>query len=104
MQERFASEAEVERYIRSLIQEHITRLSPELYALRNKKAVDILICREGDQPALFFIEVKYHQLAHGRLGFGGKEGGGFQPEIVKGAPRYFEENLRWVLASDRHVG
>ena len=104
MLERFSSELEVENYIREVIDVHITRTNPHIYALKNKKAVDILICRDGAQPALFFIEVKYHQLSHGRLGFGGKEGGGFQPEIVKGESTYFEQNLRWVLASDRHVG
>ena len=77
----FGSELEFESYIRDLIARHITASHPEIYALKNKKAVDILICRDGRVPALFFIEVKYHQSNHGRLGFGSKGGGGFQNEL-----------------------
>jgi len=49
---------------------------------------------------LFFIEVKFHKQNHGRLGFGSGKGGGFQPEIVRRRPTYFENNLRWVISSD----
>jgi hypothetical protein len=96
------SETKFEAHIRSLIREHVTRLDERVYALRNKKAVDILICQDFSQPALFFIEVKFHKSKHGRLGFGGRNGGGFQPEIVAGELPYFETNLRWVLASEVH--
>src|SRR5690606_10288440 len=53
-------------------------------------------------PALFVIEVKHHQVRHGRPGFGGKNGGGFQPEILSGNFAYFENNLRWILASYKY--
>ncbi len=99
----FESEAELEAYIRRLIAEHISSKNKEIYALNNKKAVDILICRGGSKPALFFLEVKYHQKSHGRLGFGSRGGGGFQPEIVSKKPAYFESNLRWVIASESHA-
>lgn len=94
------NEAELEGYVRKLIADQITKKNKNIYALENKKAVDILICRDGKAPALFFLEVKYHQRAHGRLGFGSGAGGGFQPEIVSKRPRYFEERLRWILASE----
>ncbi len=98
----YESESKFEAYIRQLIQEHVTMLDRRVYALRNKKAVDILICKDAPQPQLFFIEVKYHKLKHGRLGFGSCMGGGFQPEIVSRKPAYFESNLRWALASEVH--
>lgn len=96
----FKSEQEFETYIRNLINNYVTNIDPAVYALKNKKAVDILICRDSPRPELFFIEVKFDQRAHGRLGFGGKQGGGFQPEIVTRQPAYFERNLRWAIASE----
>ena len=96
----YLSEIGFEAYIRDVISEHITKFFPEIYALDNKKAVDILICKEAPNPELFFIEVKYHKIKHGRLGFGSSKGGGFQPEILTRKPVYFENNLRWVLASE----
>lgn len=98
----YESESKFEAYIRQLIQEHVTKLDPRIYALQNKKAVDILVCKDTPQPQLFFIEVKYHKSNHGRLGFGSSKGGGFQPEIVSQKPAYFESNLRWALASESH--
>lgn len=98
----FASEREFEAHIRALVVKYITPWNPSIYPLKNKKAVDILICKDGPRPELFFVEVKYHQTKHGRLGFGGSKGGGFQPEIVSRMPAYFETNLRWVLASEDH--
>jgi hypothetical protein len=52
---------------------------------------------------VYFIEVKFHQFSHGRLGFGSRSGAGFQPEIVTRKPVYFETNLRWILASEGHT-
>lgn len=98
----FEDEAALEGYIRKLILSHITKKNKYIYALDNKKAVDIVVCRDGEAPALFFLEVKYHQKSHGRLGFGSGAGGGFQPEIVSRKPNYFESHLRWILASEEH--
>lgn len=98
----YQTESEFEEYIRCLISKHITKANPAIYALKNKKAVDIIICKDTLPHELFFIEVKYHQKNHGRLGFGSRKGGGFQPEIVSTKPAYFERNLRWVLASKEH--
>ncbi|MBS0480369.1 MAG: hypothetical protein JSR79_13870 [Proteobacteria bacterium] len=98
----FANEAELERYVREVIQSRVTTRHPHIYTLENKKAVDILICRDGPDPALFFLEVKFHRHGHGRLGFGSGNGRGFQPEILQRKPAYFERNMRWVLASETH--
>lgn len=99
---KFKNELELENYIRSLIKDKITKINGNIYALKNKKAVDILICRDEQISALFFIEVKYYKKKHGRLSFGSSKGGGFQPEIVLKNPSYFKTNLRWALASEEH--
>ena len=99
---KFSNELEMECYIRGLIKNRITKKNKHIYSLDNKKAVDIIVCRDGKHPALFFLELKYHQKKHGRLGFGHAKGGGFQPEIVSRESAYFEKNLRWVLASEVH--
>lgn len=97
----FDSEKSFETHIRALIAKHVTSNYPSIYALENKKAVDIVICRDAPfQPALFFVEVKFHKKAHGRLGIGGGDGSGFQPEIIKKNPQYFETNLRWVIGNE----
>ena len=99
----FKSETEFELYLRGLIQKRICDNHPELILFDNKKAVDILICRNGESPALFFLEVKYHKKSHGRLGFGSSSGVGFQPEIISKAPDYFESNLHWLISGEGHI-
>jgi hypothetical protein len=96
----FSSEREVETYVRRLIADRITAKNQSLYALINKKAVDIMVCRDHPAPAIFFLEVKFHRAAHGRLGFGSAQGVGFQPEIVQKAPAYFERNMRWIIGCE----
>lgn len=96
----FTRESEFEAYLRGLIQNKICTKNSNLKLFKNKKAVDILICRNGKTPKLFFIEVKFHKKSHGRMGFGGTKGKGFQPEIVATKPDYFEDNLRWILGSE----
>lgn len=98
----FANESEFEAYVRELIRSRITAHDPQTYALDSKKAVDILICRDGPNPQLYFLEIKFHRASHGRLGFGGGAGRGFQPELLTRRPAYFDLNLRWVLASELH--
>jgi hypothetical protein len=98
----YATEKEFEAYLRSLIELHVTSVNPAIYALTNKKAVDILICKDAPSSELFFVEVKFHRSNHGRLGFGSAGGGGFQPEILTKRPSYFLRNLRWILASAEH--
>lgn len=100
----FKNEAEFESHIRALIADRITSKNSSVYALDNKKAVDIVICRDNLSPVAFFLEVKYFQRSHGRLGFGSGEGAGFQPEILLKKPVFFEAYLRWVLGSDAHTG
>jgi hypothetical protein len=72
--------------------------------LNNKKAVDILICKNGLEPALYFIEIKYHKVKHSRLGTGHGKGGGIQPEILKLQPDYFKQNMLWILGSEDSEG
>ncbi len=98
------SEAEFESHLRKIIQDDIIAESPDLVMMQNKKAVDIIICRNNTKPTLFFIEIKYHQNKHGRLGFGHGKGAGFQPEILTKRPHIFETNLRWIIGSEDNEG
>jgi hypothetical protein len=97
----FSNEGELERHVRHLIANAITANNPNIYALSNKKAVDIVICRDGPIPALFFIETKLFQAGHGRMGIGTGKGAGYQPEIIQRKPDYFEMNLRWIIVDGR---
>lgn len=97
---KFENETQFECYVRNVIEEDITSKFPEIYALSSKKTVDIVICRDGKSPKVFFLEVKFHKKNHGRLGFGSRAGAGFQPEILSKEPAYFEQNLMWVLSNE----
>lgn len=97
------SETEFENHIRNIISERIIRTNLDFYILKNKKAVDMIICKEhNDSPSLFFIEIKYHKNNHGRLGIGSGKGKGFQSEILSKRPQYFENNLRWITGSENN--
>lgn len=100
----FQNEREFEAHIRELITKKVLPLDKDLVMIRNKKAVDILICRNGKKPALYFIEIKYHISKHGRLGTGHGKGGGIQPEILQLQPEYFKKQMRWILGSEVHQG
>ena len=85
--------------IRDIINTDIISVSNNFIMLNNQKGNDILICRNGENPALFFIEVKYYNKSHGRLGIGHGNGAGFQPEILQKKVNYFEKNTRWILGN-----
>lgn len=101
---KFDNEADFENHLREIISEGITTKMPIIYALKYKTVGDIVLCRDGANPSLFFLEVKYYQLMKGRLGFGNGSGDGIQPEILAKAPQYLESNLKWVFGSDHHSG
>src|ERR1043165_4995932 len=96
----FNNEKDFEKHIRMLIQKFILPLNDDLILLQNKKAVDMVLCRNGVIPALYFVEIKYHK--DYRLGTGHGKGGGFQPEILKKEFDYFERNMRWILGDMKH--
>jgi len=93
------TENDFEDRIRSIINTDIIPTNSNLIMLTNQKGNDILVCRNGDNPALFFIEVKYYNSSHGRLGIGHANGLGFQPEILQKKIKYFEENTKWILGT-----
>ncbi len=100
----FESEREFEAHIRELIDKKILPFDKDLVMIRNKKAVDILICRNGKKTALYFIEIKYDKTNHGRLGTGHGKGGGIQPEILRLQPDYFKKQMRWILGAESQDG
>lgn len=92
-------EKQFENHIRTDILDEILKNHKDFKLFIFKKAVDILIAKSGQNPKLFFIEIKYHKLSHGRLGFGSSKGSGFQPEVLGVKVDYFESNLRWILGN-----
>ncbi len=98
------SEIEFENHLRNDILLPLLNFHPEFQLYNFKKGVDVLIARNGVNPKLFFIEIKYHKTNHGRLGFGQGLGGGFQPEVLRNRTNYFEDNLIWILGHETREG
>lgn len=94
------NETAFENHIRKDILTEILSEREDYKLFNFKKAVDLLIAKNGLNPKLYFIEIKYHKKNHRRLGFGHGKGGGFQPEVLKEHTSYFEENLRWILGNE----
>jgi len=99
---RFQDETQFENHLRELINQKICSANADVIVMESKNLADIVICRNGLSPAIFFIEVKHLKPSMGRLGFGGVNGSGFQPEILTKRPEYLEKNLIWVLYSETH--
>lgn len=95
-----SSESEFENHIRNEIIPFAIGNNGDYKLFDFKKAVDVLIVKNGVDPKLFFLEIKYHQKHHGRLGIGHGKGGGFQPEVLRDRSDYFEANMRWILGSE----
>lgn len=98
----FSSEQHFEDHLRLLLKTAITNTHPHIYALQYRTVGDIVICRDGGHPAIFFLEVKYFQKSKGRLGLGSAQGKGIQPEFLQKKPQILESNLKWILGSDSH--
>lgn len=94
------SEREFEGHLREMIARELVQNDPNLHVLDFKKAVDIVLCRNGQNPAAFFIEVKYHKKYHSRIGIGHGSGGGFQPEVIDKKYDFFDRHMRWIIGSD----
>lgn len=94
------NETAFESHIRKHILLHILSENKNYKLFNFKKAVDVLIAKNGLNPELYFLEIKYHKKSHGRLGFGHGKGGGFQPEVLRENTIYFENNLRWILGNE----
>ena len=94
------NEAAFENHIRKDILTDLLYENKNYKLFNFKKAVDVLIAKNGLNPELYFIEIKYHKKSHGRLGFGHRKGGGFQPEVLRFNTDYFEKNLLWILGNE----
>ena len=96
---KFSSESEMNKVVRQLLKDKvIPYVSSDIQILESDKSFDIPLCKQGDAPRLFFLELKCHQSKHGRLGIGHGKGGGFQIEILKRSIDYFDKYLRWLIA------
>ena len=97
----FESESELEEYLRHLVLKKVIFGSGHFLLLDHKRVGDLVICRNGERPAAFFLEAKLFKGSSGRMGIGQGKGRGYQPEIIDKATEYFERNLRWVLVDGR---
>jgi hypothetical protein len=93
-------EIDFENHIREIIKDKIIYSSNDFTLLDNKNVADIIICRNIYIPKLFFIEVKHYSYKKGRIGFGDRRGSGFQPEILRKRPKYFEDSLIWTFQKE----
>jgi len=69
------------------------------YCLIEQKITDVILCKNGNGPKLFFFELKCFSTNNNRIGIGDGRGMGYQIEILTKRPDYFETNLRWILAN-----
>ena len=93
------TELEFENRIKDILSNEVKSQLNNFILLDFKKATDIMLCRNGDNPQIYFIEIKYYNTGHGRLGFGHANGKGFQPEILRKNPSFFQKQMRWILGS-----
>lgn len=85
-----------------LIGEIRAKLGTGWVVLDSKNVSDILVARQDKKsPLLVFLEVKYRKRNHGRIGFGGRKGSGFQPEILLQRPDYLERNMKWIIGNEK---
>ena len=90
-------EISYENKVREILNNYIIPHLPEIQVLESKVVADIIICRNGDVPKLFFLEIKHYSYSNNRIGFGSKGKVTFQPEILSKRPEYFDGNMRWVF-------
>lgn len=96
-QMKFRNEKEFETHIRELLMSEVATLDSGLTILDNKGVADILICREGFQPRIFFIELKY---AKDMI----EASEGIQSEILLRNPSYMDNHFMWLIGSQEHPG
>ena len=97
-------EKNIENRIREIIKNSIICSRNDFTLLDNKDVTDIIICRNINIPKIFFIEVKYYTNKKGRIGFGNPDGSGFQPEVLRKTPKYFENSFIWIFKKENDDG
>ncbi|MDR1105990.1 MAG: hypothetical protein LBL44_06510 [Treponema sp.] len=93
-------EKDFENHIREIIKNKIICSKNDFMLLDSKDITDIIICRNINIPKIFFIEVKHYSDKKGRIGFGYGDGSGFQPEILRKRPKYFEDSFIWIFQKE----
>ena len=94
----FVNEEEMHPYLVNSLFEPIIEDKND-YCLIGKKITDVVLCKNGNDPKLFFFELKCFSRRNNRLNIGNGRGKGNQIEILTKRPDYFEINLRWILAN-----
>lgn len=95
----FTCEMDFERHIRDVLKSKVETHAPEIRILEYKGIADIIVCREGDRPAIFFIELKYAKdpISASK---------GIQSEVLSTRPTYIDNHMMWLIGSSdkMHVG
>ncbi len=94
------SEIEFENHIRTIILNQVLNKLDNYSIMNNKDVVDIIICKNGLNAKLFFLEAKFRTDIKNRIGFGNGYGKGFQIEILTDRPHYFDRNMIWVFGQE----
>lgn len=94
---KFHSEADMREHLKNKLKEKLP--GDKFTVLESKNVDDIVICRQGMNSAIFFLELKLY--TGERIGIGDSQGQGFQPEVVKKQPDYLSRHLAWILCDGR---
>jgi len=94
------TEKNMENHLRNLIKDKVLSNVKNFYMLDSKDITDIICCKNGDMPLLYFLELKHYSSTNGRIGFGSSGKKTFQVEILKERPSYFEKYLRWIFCDE----
>jgi len=96
----FKDEKDFENFIRGLIKNIEIEEEQHLDVFDHQTVNDIFVCRNGEDPKAFFIEIKYFTKKKNRVGIGESNGTGLQIEILEKRPQYLEDHLKWIIAHE----
>jgi len=96
----FKNEKDFENFVRDLIKNIEIEEGQHLDVFDHQTVNDIFVCRNGEDPKAFFIEIKYFTKKKNRVGIGESKGIGLQVEILEKRPQYLEDYLRWIIAHE----
>jgi len=96
----FEDEKDFENFVRGLIKNIECGEEQDLDVFDHQTVNDIFVCRNGKNPKVFFIEIKYFTKKKNRVGIGEGNGTGLQLEILGKRPQYLEDYLKWIITHE----
>jgi hypothetical protein len=95
----FQSEAQLESYLRTSLQEYFLEHDYPKVCLDAKGYTDLILTRT-DVRAIFSIEVKWYKRQNNRIGIGNGSGEGVQLDLLRIEFPFMLHNVRWVIGSE----